>query len=225
VLIENCVLRNAKIGIGWQTEDYNDPADTMERVTVRNCWFQELSRAATTTGNESDGNRANYFVNPVDSGLLGAGNGRPGYDIRIDHCTFMYDLDDTGDDGHSWLYVPNNRTAIDGGYYTNNLSGHGLYYPNPTYLLNFTTEDNLMVFNPDSSRHSTNWANYDTSFPGNTKTLLADVGFEDVDNQDFRLAATSDFKGGAAGGTDFGVDYAELTSVLDDYDNAGLFPF
>jgi hypothetical protein len=187
VTFTNNIIRHASGGIIILGDDYIHPSQRTERITIRNNLVYDLSGAW--------GGSSNFLLmtrSPVD--------------VKVDHNTIF----------HEGMIVIVDDGASPGFELTNNLARHNeygifgsgagvgngalaAYFPGAVVRRNALAGGRAASYPPDNLFPDV--ATFDSQF----SNLAAD---------DFRLRASSIFRGAATDGSDLGVDFAKLAAAL-----------
>jgi hypothetical protein len=186
VTFTNNIVQHVASGINILGQDYRFPSGISHHFVFRNNMFQDVS--ATTYGGD---------------GRFMLING--GYDVTVDHNTII-------EDGTSVIYAdtnpvqqfvatnniaPDNAWAIMGGGTAPGVGTIRTYFPNSTWL-----DGIWATANPQ-------WYPTGNYYPSS----LVAVGFVDLAGGNYRLAASSVYRGGATDGTDPGANLDQVVAA------------
>lgn len=186
VVISNNVVRHVASAINILGRDPVHPALEANRITVRNNLFEDVS-AAKYGG-------FGRFLQVVG-----------GVDLTFDHNTVINDgaITVAPDVRETYGLVFTNNVILDNAY---GIKGTATASGNPTIAKFFPGSQffaNIMARSPAAQYPAANF--YPTTLDG--------VGFADALSGDYRLAATSVYRGGATDGTDPGCNFAALAAA------------
>lgn len=134
----------------------------------------------------------------------------PILDFTFTHNTCLTPADEDGPGNH--INLVNDNENIDGLVCQDNIMTHGSFTPTWARTTNSTHDHNVLIMIAANSRYATNKTNFASQQPGD---FMADpendsVGFVDWENGNYRLDASSTFKGDGTLGSDPGINQDEL---------------
>lgn len=180
VVIKNNVVDGAGEGINILGKDDTYPSQTLKRLTIENNLFLNL-----TNGNGFEG--SGYFIQIAD-----------GEDVTIANNTVF----NSGNITTFYGKLPRNFIFRD------NITGHGSYGIHGP--IDLKSDNARAMFQNNVFMNLNGVSAGDHAFPMGNEIVsgIADVGFADVSSKDFRLMATSKYKGKGRNGVDLGSNLA-----------------
>jgi len=187
VQFTNNIVRHAGAGIMILGVDYYFPSEQTKRITIRNNLFEDIDGGAWN-------GRGEFLMMT-----------RTAQDITVDHNTILHsgNLISVGEGPHTGFRFTNNVGRHNEYGIFGNGTGSGTaaitqYFPDGVVRGN-------AIAGADANRYPT-----DNFYPWQ----WGEVGFVDAANGDYRLSASSPYRGRATDGTDIGCDFAALWAAI-----------
>lgn len=204
VNFENNIITNVTSGFNISGGDDLQISKQTQRIRIHNNLI-EIDKTYTGLAQVV----AVQMANPIQ-----AGRNQPVLYATFTHNTFVMPVAQICPFSHLNLATPG-ATVVDGLIWQNNIMIHGTYNPEWSRTANSTHSHNVVALASGSSRYAWNKSNFASQHPGDfmADPNLTSVGFVDFDGGDYRLDASSPFKGDGVGGVDPGCDIDELEAA------------
>ncbi len=200
VTFKHNIVRSTGRGFLISGEDDMNPSQRTERILI---WNNILENVTT-------------LFSPYALFFQITTPGRPVLDLTISHNLLLHATDEIG---YSALAFANGNYQAENFIFDDNILTHGDYGLNPLSqwddkALNYSLSNNAIVRKPGEYYYTylADQVSFDNHYgPQNFNVDgLANVGFTDFGQGDYRLKATSPYRGAATDGTDVGPDIDSL---------------